>query len=91
MDSTSSPGLPLTSDPALQNWEEETDLSSVPSCTNSDDLEALHQVQEESTALKNKAGIVIQHRAWQLGEAFRSEGDYSCGKIPSLRLLLIED
>lgn len=47
----------------------------LPSSTNSDDFEALHLVPEETIARKNKAGEVIQHRAWQLEDTFRSEGN----------------
>lgn len=72
------PSLP--SDPALfDNWEEHLNPTILPSSTNSDDFEALHQIHEESIARKNKAGEVIQHRRWQLGEAFRSETDFIDG------------
>jgi chromosome transmission fidelity protein 18 len=76
MDSESSPSLPLTSDPALHDWDEDLNSVILPSSTNSDDFEALHLVQEEIIVSKNKAGEVIQHRAWQLGETFRSEADH---------------
>jgi chromosome transmission fidelity protein 18 len=76
MGSISSPVLPFTSDPALNDWEGEFDPEILPSSTNSDDFEALHLVQQETIARKNKAGEVIQHRAWQVGEAFRSEADH---------------
>ncbi|TAQ91079.1 hypothetical protein B7494_g652 [Chlorociboria aeruginascens] len=78
MDSTSSPSLPPTSDPALlDDWEgEELDIAILSSSTNSDDIEALHIVQEETVARKNKQREVIQHRSWTLGETFLSEADY---------------
>lgn len=77
-DILSSPSLPTLSDPALyDDWEEgKSGLFSEPSSTISDELEALRQVHEEAVLKKNKEGIVIQHRAWDLGEAFRSEADY---------------
>ena len=82
MDSTSSPSLPFTSDPALlDDWEEQLNPLILPSSNNSDDFEALHLVHEETIARKNKEGVVIQHRAWPLGEAFRSEADYLQGVI----------
>jgi chromosome transmission fidelity protein 18 len=88
MDSTSSPILPLTSDPALHDWDEELDPIVFPSSANSDDLEALHLVQQETIARKNKAGEVIQHRAWQLGETFRSEADHFEGALIYIRISL---
>jgi hypothetical protein len=53
----------------------------LPSSTNSDDFEALQLIREETIARKNKDGVVIQHRAWPLGEAFRSEADYPAGTV----------
>jgi hypothetical protein len=81
MDSISSPILPFTSDPALHDWEEEFNPTIVPSSTNSDDIDALHLVHQETIARKNKAGEVIQHRAWRLGEVFRSEADHFEGVL----------
>jgi hypothetical protein len=81
MDSISSPSPPFTSDPALHDWEEELDTVVLPSSTNSDEFEALHLVQQETIARKNKAGEVIQHRAWALGDTFRSEADYPEGNF----------
>lgn len=76
MDAFSSPSLPFTSDPALHDWEEDLKTVVLRSSTYSDDLEALHLVQQETIARKTKAGEVIQHRAWALGDTFRSEADY---------------
>ena len=85
MDSVSSPSLPYTSDPALFNdWEEDLNPIVLPSSTYSDDLEALHLIQQETTAAKNRRGEVIQHRAWPLGATFRSEADYPEGRPPHL-------
>lgn len=81
MDSISSPSLPFTSDPALHDWDEEVNPIILPSSTNSDDFEALHLVQEETIARKNKVGEVIQHRAWQLEDTFRSEADHLEGLL----------
>jgi chromosome transmission fidelity protein 18 len=82
MESISSPSLPFTSDPALHDdWEDQVNPLVLPSSTNSDDFEALHLIREETIARKNKDGVVIQHRAWPLCEAFRSEADYPAGTI----------
>jgi chromosome transmission fidelity protein 18 len=81
MDSISSPVLPFTSDPALHDWEEEFDSEICPASANSDDFEAVNLVQQETIARKNKAGEVIQHRAWRVGEAFRSEADHVEGAL----------
>jgi hypothetical protein len=82
MDSASSPSLP--SDPALfDDWEEEVNPIILPSSTNSDDFDALHLIQEETIAGNNKKREVIRHRAWKLGEAFRSEADHIEGMLPS--------
>jgi hypothetical protein len=76
MDSTSSPSLPSAFDPDLEDvWDERLNPVIIPSSTNSDDFEALHLLHKETIARKTKEGVVIQHRAWPLEEAFRSEGD----------------
>ncbi|KAI9711659.1 MAG: hypothetical protein M1812_007092 [Candelaria pacifica] len=71
--------LPQSFDPAIF-LHSEIDNPSLPlippSHSHSDDLEALQQQQEEVVAAKTEQGIVIQHRAWKLNEAFRSEEDY---------------
>ena len=78
--SPSSPSLPHTSDLVYDDWEDQLNLIVIPSSTNSDDFEALHLLQKESTAEKNKQRLVIQHRAWQLGDVFQSEEDYIDGR-----------
>lgn len=76
MDPASSPSLPLTSDPALRDdWEEDLNTVVLPYSANSDEFEALHLIQQETIARKNKEGVVIQHRAWALGDTFRSEAE----------------
>lgn len=81
MDSISSPNLPLTSDLALyDDWQYSDSVPAiVPSSNYSDELEAIRLTHEESIARKNKDGQVIQHRAWKIGEAFRSDSDYLPG------------
>ncbi|CAG8978329.1 hypothetical protein HYALB_00005915 [Hymenoscyphus albidus] len=76
MNPTSSPNLPPTSDPALlEDWEDQLDPKTLASSTYSDEFEALNQIHAEDIARKNKAGVVIQHRSWRLGDSFPSEGD----------------
>lgn len=76
--------LPSSFDPAVFLHSEINDppLPIIPpSQSNSDDLEALQQLQEEATDAKNKQGIVIQHRAWKLAQVFRSEEDHPPGQL----------
>jgi hypothetical protein len=73
MESISSPSLPPTSDQALHDdWEVHFDPAILPSSTNSDEFEALHLVQQETTERKNKLGEVIQHRVRIFFKAFIS-------------------
>jgi chromosome transmission fidelity protein 18 len=52
--------------------------------TYSDDIQALDILLAESTARKNREGVVIQHRAWRtFEEAFRSEEDHNTGISPN--------
>ena len=72
-----SPSLPSSSppfDPAV-HLHSQPDNHPVlpPSHADSDDLEALHLQEEEITQAKTKAGIVIQHRAWKIDDALRSD------------------
>lgn len=62
-------------------WEDEATPIIIPSSTNSDDIEALHLIRGETIARKNKAGEVIQHRAWQLGDTFRTEAGHTEGSF----------
>ena len=75
--SMDSPSLPPSSppfDPAVHlHSQPDHDLVLPPSHSNSDDLEALHVQQEEITQAKTKAGVVIQHRAWKIDDALRSD------------------
>jgi chromosome transmission fidelity protein 18 len=77
MDPVSLPTLPVSSDPALlEDWVHFAQSPTIlPSSTHSDELEAIRLTNEESIARKNQEGQVIQHRAWKLGEVFRSDHD----------------
>jgi chromosome transmission fidelity protein 18 len=74
MDSSSLPSSSPPFDPAVHlHSQPDHDPVLPPSGSNSDDLEALHVQQEEITKAKSKAGIVIQHRAWKVNDALRSD------------------
>lgn len=77
-------------DPAIHLHSEANDTEgpvALTSCSHSDDLDAVHLQHQESVALKNKLGVVIQHRAWKIAEVFRSEEDrfYGVSIFPTLR------
>lgn len=77
--SSYSVGIPSSFDPALLYSEFEFLQDAPPSLSYSDDIDALQQCITENTAKKTKEGVVIQHRAWKLTEAFRSEGEVPIG------------
>jgi chromosome transmission fidelity protein 18 len=74
MDSPSLCSSSPTFDPAV-HLHSQPDNHPVlpPSHADTDDLEALHLQEEEITQAKTKAGIVIQHRAWKIDDALRSD------------------
>ncbi|TKA78269.1 hypothetical protein B0A49_02145 [Cryomyces minteri] len=65
-------------DPAIHLHSELDGPSNAPFPfpSHSDDLEASHIQANETTAANNGKGIVIQHRAWRLPEAFRSDEEH---------------
>ncbi|RHZ65952.1 putative sister chromatid cohesion factor (Chl12) [Aspergillus thermomutatus] len=65
---TSPPLVPPSFDPAIHLHSEE---QNPPSETFSDDLEALNLQRQEKIRKK----VVIQHRAWNLSDVFRSDED----------------
>lgn len=77
--SSYSQDIPSSFDPALLHSESQELLEDFPSAFYSDDIDALQQCITEDKAGKTSKGVVIQHRAWTLGEAFRSQGDFSIG------------
>ena len=77
--SSYSPSIPTSFDPALLLSELEFPNDAPPSLSHSDELDALEQIIAEERVQKNKAGIVVQHRAWNTLEAFRSEEDHTIG------------
>lgn len=78
--SSYSPGIPTSFDPALLNSELEFLHDAPPSCSYSDQIDAVQQCIVDERAKKNREGIVIQHRAWKIADVFRSEGEDSFGK-----------
>ncbi|KAL6704070.1 Chromosome transmission fidelity protein 18 [Coniothyrium glycines] len=75
--SSYSPGIPTSFDPAILFSEHEFLQNAPASLSFSDELEALQQCIDEDIARKTHRGIVIQHRAWNLADTFRSEGEIS--------------
>ncbi|KAL1869245.1 Chromosome transmission fidelity protein 18 [Paecilomyces lecythidis] len=74
MAASSSPSLPSSFDPALHLHSELPDLdpsNQCPSETFDDDIEALHLQRQENL----RKGNIIQHRAWNLSDVFRSDDD----------------
>ncbi|KAF7714163.1 Uncharacterized protein PECH_009025 [Penicillium ucsense] len=68
----SSPDVLSSFDPALHLHSESQHPPVPPSESFSDDLEAIHLHRLEQT--RNK--VVIQHRAWNLSDVFRSDEDF---------------
>jgi len=74
-----SPGIPSSFDPALLYSELDHPQNAPLPVSFSDDLDALQQCITEDRAKKTSKGVVIQHRAWNIADVFRSEGDVSIG------------
>jgi chromosome transmission fidelity protein 18 len=77
--SSYSPDIPTSFDPALLHSEFELLDNAPTSLSHSDELDALQQCITEDTVKKNRAGVVIQHRAWNVADIFRSEGEGPAG------------
>ncbi|KAF2108859.1 hypothetical protein BDV96DRAFT_503772 [Lophiotrema nucula] len=74
-----SPDIPTSFDPAIYLHSELEFLHDAPtpaSFSHSDELEALQHCVAKDQAEKSRAGVVIQHRAWNTADAFRSEEDH---------------
>ena len=74
--------LPTSFDPAIYLHSEtgfDHDAPTPATPSHSDELDALQQCIAEDKAQKKAQGIVIQHRAWRLKEAFRSDELYPIG------------
>lgn len=77
--SSYSAGIPSSFDPALLYSEFDLPQEKPETVSHSDDLDALQACIAEDRARKTQEGVVIQHRAWNLVEVFRSEGEPSLG------------
>ena len=78
--------VPSSFDPAIHLHSEREGSPALPDPplnTHSDDWEASELQKAELTAAKNNQRIVIQHRAWKLAEAFRSDEDHRTGIEPA--------
>lgn len=77
----SSPSVPPLSsfDPAIHLHSEQDfpEQPPLPSENYSDDIEALQLVREDL----NRNKVVIQHRAWNLSDVFRSDEDIRPGGL----------
>lgn len=79
----SSPNFLSSFDPALHlHSEAPTNPLNPPSESFSDDLEAIHHQRLEQT--RNR--VVIQRRAWNLSDLFRSDDDIRPGQISVKKL-----
>ncbi|KAI9885736.1 MAG: hypothetical protein M1823_002457 [Watsoniomyces obsoletus] len=68
---------PISSDPAIRlHSGVDTPALAGSDTTTADELEAERLQRAEVKAAKTKQGIVIQHRAWTVSEAFRSDEDH---------------
>lgn len=76
MANNSPPPVPSSFDPAVYLHSELPD--SVPS-ESSDDIEALYLQRLETAHENRRKGVVIQHRAWNLSDVFRSDDDTQPG------------
>lgn len=73
------PSSPFLSsfDPAVHLHSEPVPANRPPSESFSDDLEAIYEHRVEQT--RNR--VVIQHRAWDISDVFRSEDDIRPGAL----------
>ncbi|KAF2639448.1 chromosome transmission fidelity protein 18 [Massarina eburnea CBS 473.64] len=70
-----SPGIPSSFDPALLQ-SDFCPLDDAPPSSHAYELDAIAECAVEDKVDKSRRGIVIQHRAWNKLDAFRSEEDY---------------
>lgn len=81
----SSPSVPPSSfDPAIHLHSEQDPEPPLLSESSSDEIEALQWVREEN--IRNK--VVIQHRAWNLSDVFRSDEDIRPGMSTWLHIVM---
>lgn len=78
-------GIPSSFDPAILYSEFDHPNNAPHSLSHTDDIEALQACIAEDRAKKNQEGVVIQHRAWNIADIFRSEAEQSIGIAPATR------
>lgn len=78
MNLPSSPSFPSSFDPAI-HLHSEAPEDAYKAANLSADLQELNDHNADTRAQKTEDGIVIQHRAWKLSNAFRSDEDYAIG------------
>lgn len=74
-----STGIPTSFDLTFFYSESNSLQNAAASISHSDDLEALQVCIAEDIAKKTKKGVVIQYRAWNIADVFRSEGESNIG------------
>lgn len=77
--SSYSNGIPTSFDPALLYSEYDHPQDAPNSHFHSDEFEALQACVAEDRIKKNQQGVVIQHRAWNTADIFRSEAEHLIG------------
>jgi chromosome transmission fidelity protein 18 len=75
--------VPTSFDPAIHLHSEFLDDAYETTNLSADLLELNHHIADVREQ-KTREGIVIQHRAWKVSGAFRSEEDYPIGNVFSL-------
>jgi chromosome transmission fidelity protein 18 len=78
--------IPTSFDPAIHLHSQQSD-DAFEAADYSADLVELNQHLADVREQKTREGIVIQHRAWKVADAFRSEEDYPISILSGHRTL----
>ncbi|KAF2456154.1 hypothetical protein BDY21DRAFT_380230 [Lineolata rhizophorae] len=71
--STFDPAVHLYSELSVPGSLDALQGSAFPVSSHSDELKAIVQHRRDETAAKTRAGVVVQHRAWDVRDVFRSD------------------